>query len=160
MIQIEEHLILPVDPDELFRFLADFSNLPDWDPGIVGSRLIGAKPATEVGARYDVEVEFLKRRSMMTYETTYYDSTARTARIEGKGKGIVAVDHIAVHEHPRGAALTWKADFDLTLMPGIFEWTAKPLMVRLGKIAMRGLRSAVDAGVIPKTSTQTVRATA
>ena len=140
MIRIEEHVDLEASPDKAFAFLADFRNLPLWDPGIATARLVNGI-ATDSSARYAIESLFLGRRLPLRYATVRYDADAREAVIEGEGDGVVAVDRIFMTPRPGGASrLRWQADFELQGPARFMEWASKPLFVRLGQKAMDGLR--------------------
>ncbi|MGB3098167.1 MAG: SRPBCC family protein, partial [Solirubrobacterales bacterium] len=64
------------DPEAAFRYLAEFSNVADWDPGVSAARNISDAPL-ESGARFEVEASFLGRTVPLTYETIEIDSPRR-----------------------------------------------------------------------------------
>ncbi|MFK7999702.1 MAG: SRPBCC family protein [Polyangiales bacterium] len=138
MIRIEEVRTFGADAAALFHFLADFRNLPLWDPGITSSRLLSGE-ANARGARYDVESRFLGLRVPLRYETRRYDEASFEAVIEGEGESVRAVDRLVVAARPSGCQLRWQADFELKGIRRLAEPMSRPIFHRLGDKAMSGL---------------------
>ena len=138
MIRIEEVRTFEADAAALFRFLADFRNLPLWDPGIRESRLTFGD-ANAVGARYVVESKFFGLTIPLRYETRRYDESAFEAVIEGEGSAVRAVDRIFITSRASGCELRWQADFEFKGVRRLAEAASRPLFVRLGVKAMSGL---------------------
>ena len=139
MIRIEETVPLRRDAAEVFAFLADFRNLPKWDPGIAEARQLEGEEAG-VGARYEVVATFLGRRVPMTYRTARHDAEARARELVGEGATLTATDRITVRETAGGAEVRWQADFEMKGALRYAEPLMKPLFRRLGAKAMAGLR--------------------
>lgn len=138
MIRIEEIRTFSADPEAVFRFLADFRNLPLWDPGIAASRLTSGDSHAR-GARYDVESHFFGLRIPLRYETRRYDAEAFEAVVAGEGDSVRAVDRIFVSPHPSGCQLRWQADFELKWLRRLAEPVSRPIFIQLGVKAMSGL---------------------
>ncbi len=141
MITIQEELVLNASAAEVFEFLADFTNLPAWDPGIERATLTGNNPA-----RYHVVANFMGRSVPMEYERTEYSPEARTATLEGTASTVNARDIIVVRENGESCRLTWRAEFEMRGALRFGEALMKPLFVRLGKKAMNGLKEAIQTG--------------
>ena len=138
MIRIEEVRTFDADAGDVFRFLADFRNLPLWDPGIAQARLVAGE-AHATSARYAIESEFFGLRIPLSYGTRRYDGDGYEAVIEGTGDAIKAVDRITVRSRSSGCQLIWQADFELRGLRRLAEPLSRPLFHRLGKKAMAGL---------------------
>lgn len=140
MIQVEDRVAIRRDPDDAFHALADFTQLPMWDPGIVRARRLDAGPLA-VGARFEVIARFVGREVPMTYELVRFDPAQRHAELVGTAPGIRATDRITVHARSEGKAeVHWQADFELSGTNRLLAPIMRPLFGRLARKAMAGLR--------------------
>jgi carbon monoxide dehydrogenase subunit G len=141
MIRVEERVMIREDAETALAYLADFRNLPRWDPGIAEvHQLEGDGPA--VGARYRVVARFLGTRVPMQYRTERFDAAAGVAEVRGESRTLEAVDRIMVRARPEGGAeVHWQADFQFKGLGRLAERAMKPLFDRLGRKAMDGLRA-------------------
>jgi len=149
MIRIEETVHVDRSPEEAFAFLADFRNLPRWDPGIVVSEKTDGPDSVGVGTGFEVVASFLGRRIPMTYRVTVHDPVARRAVLVGRAATLTATDDIEVLAAPGGSRVRWRADFAFVGPLRFTEPLMKPLMVRLGRDAMSGLVRALGGRRIP-----------
>lgn len=143
MIQIEETVELRRGADEVFLFLADFRNLPRWDPGIAEASLDGGSLAE--GAMFSVVARFFGRRVPMRYRMVRFDAASRVAELRGEADGVFATDRIQVSGDGARASVRWQADFELR---GPLRWVEPltgGLFSRLGRKAMDGMRATLDA---------------
>jgi carbon monoxide dehydrogenase subunit G len=143
MIRIEETVHISKDAGEAFAFLADFRNLPDWDPGIAEARRTDASGAMSEGARFEVVADFLGRRVPMAYRMTRYDLESREAELVGETSTLRATDRIEVTPLENGAIVRWRADFELAGLLRFSEPLMRPVFERLGRKAMAGMRRAL-----------------
>lgn len=139
MIQVEDRVPVRLGADEAFAYLADFTHLPEWDPGIARVRRLDGGPL-KIGARFEVVARFLGRDVPMTYELVRHDPATRQAVLEGRGDGVRAVDRITLTPKGAGAEVHWQADFELLGAGRLFEPVSRPLFHRLARKAMDGLR--------------------
>jgi hypothetical protein len=58
------------DPQVVFDYLADFSTVAQWDPGVSAARLIDGV-AGSAGARYLVTAEFFGRKIPLEYHCSW-----------------------------------------------------------------------------------------
>lgn len=143
MIQVEDRVPVRRGADEAFLYLADFSQLPAWDPGIVRSRRLDAGPAAPLvtGARFLVVARFLGREVPMDYELVRFDPIARHAELVGTAPGIRATDRITVQPLAVDRAeVHWQAEFLLSGASRFVGPLMRPLFSRLARKAMMGLR--------------------
>jgi carbon monoxide dehydrogenase subunit G len=90
--KLHRTITVPTSVEEAFAYVADFSNLPEWDPGIVSAvRTEGT--GSERGAAFRVEATFAGRTIPMTYRIVVSEPPDRVV-LEGEGSTIVAVDDI------------------------------------------------------------------
>lgn len=140
MIRVEASVPIRQDATKALTYLADFRNLPRWDPGIAEvEQLEGDGP--KEGARYRVVASFLGARVPMRYRTMRFDPSAGVAEIRGETPTLVAIDRITVRALGTGSEVHWQADFTMKGPLRFFEPVMKPLFDRLGRKAMDGLRS-------------------
>lgn len=98
--------------DEVFSYLADFSNGPEWDPGQESSTP-RSDAGPHVGQIYDVMVLWGDRRLPMTYEVTAIDP-GTSITLAGEGSTTRAIDTIEVVDvADGGCAVTYTADIRL-----------------------------------------------
>ena len=139
MIHVEDRVPVRLHADEAFAYLADFTRLPEWDPGIVRARRLDTGPLA-LGARFEVVARFLGREVPMTYELVVFEPEARRAELEGRAEGVRARDRIALTPRGTGAEVHWRADFELLGASRFVEPLSRPLFHRLARAAMDGLR--------------------
>jgi hypothetical protein len=140
MIRVEARVPIREEAARALEYLADFRNLPRWDPGIAEVKQLEGDGPVE-GARYHVVARFLGRRVPMGYRTTRFDRSAGVAEIRGETPTLVAIDRITVRATEGGAEVHWQADFTMKGPLRLAEPAMKPLFDRLGRKAMDGLRA-------------------
>lgn len=142
MITIEETVTTPRPRPEVFAYVADFTRVAEWDPGIRSSvQIIGDGG---VGTRYEVEATFAGRVVPMTYEVIEHTAPSRIV-LRGSAASVEAVDAISFEDLPGGGTrVTYRADF--TLKGGLrsLGFLMKPLFGRLGRKAIGGLGEALN----------------
>lgn len=70
MARAEHTVVVERPPDEVFRFLTDLSNVPEWQSGAVEVR---APESLGVGTTYVEVLKFLGKRFETTLEVTEYE---------------------------------------------------------------------------------------
>lgn len=141
MIRVRRSLICDRPAQDTFPFIADFANLPDWDPGIASSRRLDEGPI-RTGARYEVVARFLGRRVPMVYEVTRYEPPHRIV-LEGRSGHLRAIDDIRFEPVSGGTRIRYRADFRFS---GAMRWAEKlirPAFERLASRAMQGMQEAL-----------------
>jgi hypothetical protein len=146
MVSIQERIQIPIPLDTAFAYYAEFQNTAEWDPGVASSRKLTPGPL-QAGDRYDVMSLFAGRKLPMTYEVISVDAPNRVT-LRGVSSTGVALDDIrfeAVGEH--STRITWRLEFTLRGLAVLTEPFLKPLLNRLGKSAMRGIRESATRGL-------------
>ena len=142
MISIEETVNTPRPRPEVFAYVADFTRVADWDPGIRSSVRVAGDGG--VGTRYEVEAPFAGRVVPMTYEVIEHAAPSRIV-LRGLAATVEAVDSISFEEAPGGGTrVTYRADFTLKGGLRYFGLVMKPIFGRLGRKAIGGLRAALN----------------
>ena len=66
----------PRPAEEAFAYLADFSNVADWDPGVVSVHRVDEGPLA-IGSAFEVVARFLGRDVPLTYRIVQLDTPER-----------------------------------------------------------------------------------
>ena len=126
------------DPETAFDYLAEFSNVADWDPSIPEGRNLTADPLT-VGARFEVDLEMVGRTTTMTYETKEIDRPRRVVLRSETGV-LISVDTLTFEPTPGGGtAVTYDADLTLKGALKLFDPVLSLGFKRTGDKARDGL---------------------
>jgi hypothetical protein len=98
--------------EEVFAYMADFSNASEWDPSAIEASGVNG-PAPSVGARYEVTSRFLGREVPLTYEIVELDSPRRVV-LRAENDSVVSEDEMSFRKLPDGGTeLTYDADLRL-----------------------------------------------
>lgn len=143
MIRLQESLSSPRPAAQCFAFVADFRNLPHWDPTVDAARKTRAGPIG-LGTVFEVEVMFGPRRLPMRYEIVAFDAPRRVV-LHGTGDDVDAVDEIRFEPLATGTRVVYTADITLKSASRLTEAAARPIVLLNGKRAVAGLRRALDA---------------
>jgi len=141
MITVNRTLTTSRPRREVFDYLADFTTVAEWDPGIVSSQRTSGDGG--VGTEYAVTATFSGREIPMTYEVLEHAAPERIV-LRGVGKAVDAVDTITFAESDAGTEVTYRAEFRLK---GVMRF-ASPFLGgvfrRLGDAAIAGMDEAVN----------------
>ncbi|MEM9202306.1 MAG: SRPBCC family protein [Actinomycetota bacterium] len=129
-------------PSEAFVFVAELTNLPQWDPGVETSRQVrGDGPGPD--AAY--EVKLANPQSMtLTYETTSYDGEALSTTLVAKYSWFTSVDTVTATPSGDGADVTYDAELRLRGPLALGDLFLRPVFNKIGDKAARGLVKALD----------------
>jgi len=145
MVSIEERVLIPVPLAQAFAYYAEYAHIQDWDPGVASSKKL-TPGLLKRGDRYDVVSVFLGRRLPMTYEVVSVDAPQRVV-LRGVSASGVAVDDIRFAARDAGTTeITWGLQLTLTGLGRFGEPLLKPVLRRLGREAMRGIRDSAARG--------------
>jgi hypothetical protein len=124
-----------------FKYVADFSNIGSWDPGVVRSSWKDGKPAElAVGAKFDLRTTFRGTESDLTYEIVEMEFPTRVV-LRGENDQTLAIDTVRFEEVPgkNETIVHWQADIALKGFKSLFNPFLGPLLRPLGPAAMNGL---------------------
>lgn len=139
---VTEVVEVPRSLEEAFAYVADFTTVAHWDPGIHASRRVSG--AGGIGTVYEVQAEFRGKTMPFVYTVTAYEHDRRLV-LDGVGARATSVDSIGFEPlEGGGTRITYSADFRLR---GILR-LAEPLLGRtfrtLAAKAMAGLATALS----------------
>jgi dehydrogenase/reductase SDR family member 12 len=125
-------------PDEVFEYLADFSRVADWDPGVERAYPVNSGGVRR-GARFKVIARFLGREVPLTYRTVELDRPNRVVVHADNGR-VVSHDAITLQAAPGGGTVvTYDAELRLKGPLRIAELPMRLLFRRIGDRARAGL---------------------
>lgn len=128
--------------DEAFAYTADFSNIQDWDPGVVASRKVTEGPVG-LGTRFELDVKFGTGTTPMTYEITEFEPSERMVLV-GRGEKLIAVDEIRFARHDNLTVIDYTADLTFLNYFRHFTRILGPSVKKVGAKALDGLAGALD----------------
>ena len=147
MKRLQEVIEVPRNVVEAFRYTANFGLIDQWDPGVTESEKLTAG-ALGVGSRFRVVVKSGLGMSEMHYTITRWEPPHRVV-LEGEGDAIHAVDDIRFVEIAGGTRIDYTADISLGGVAGKAEFLLGPVLERVGKKAMAGLKNALTLDSTP-----------
>jgi hypothetical protein len=118
--------------EETFDYLAHFSNVEEWDPGVVEAESLGDGPAA-VGSRYRVVTEFAGRRNDLVYEIVELDRPSRV-RLVAEAPSFTSDDTIDVSQSNGKVSVTYDADLR---MKGLFKLSEPVTRLIFNRVAGR-----------------------
>ena len=108
---VTEVIEVPRSVEESFAYVADFTTVAEWDPGIHESRKVSGDGG--VGTVYEVQAEFRGKTMPFTYTVTAFEQNARIV-LDGVGEKATSLDTIAFEPAADGGTrITYSADFKL-----------------------------------------------
>lgn len=128
---------VPTPPAAVHAYVADFENLPRWDPTIKRVEKVTPGPVG-TGTHYVVVLSFLGAESTMDYAVKEFVSPTR-AVLTGVASTAVATDTITIEPTPAGSRLTWEAEITLAWPVRILDPLLKLLFSRDVATAMANL---------------------
>jgi uncharacterized membrane protein len=140
----EHTVVVERPPDEVFRFLTDLSNVPDWQSGAVEVR---APASVDVGATYVEVLKFLGKRIEATLEVTEFEPGRRFSVRAVSGPMPFQVRH---RLEPQNGGAATRIHVELEGEPGGVFRLAEPLVMRNAQRQIEGdfatLKRMVEAG--------------
>ena len=128
--------------DEVFAYLADFSNTEEWDPGVVSAKKRGDGPVT-TGTRFKVVSKFLGQELPLDYQIVQYDPPSRVV-LEAENDNLRSVDTITFEKTARGTRLTYDANLTLKGIRYVGDFALHLAFQWIGRRALEGLRAALN----------------
>jgi len=124
-------------PDAAFDYLADLSNLPEWDPSIRSTSPVGEATAG-IGAKFDVEIGFYGRGIETTYEIVEAKRPERiVVAVEGKIAGRLELEIMPAGD---GSCIDYRASASMKGLARLLDKGLKLAFEGIGENASAGLR--------------------
>lgn len=138
---ITEHIDVEAHVTTAFDFVADFSNLDEWDPTFdEASRTSGGELG--VGSQFRVRGGFGPAETTIDYRITEFDRPNRVVLV-GEGDGFTSTDVIEFTPTDGGTRVTYNAEVE-TGAPDWVESLGTPVFKLVGKLAANGMRDALS----------------
>jgi len=129
--------------EEVFDYLAEFSNARRWDPGVVEGQNVTGMPLGE-GTRFRLVSRFLGRRIPLEYRIIGFERPNRVV-FQADQSVLRSTDEIRLTATPDGTSVTYDADLRLK---GPVGRLMDPMLAlsfrRIGDRAAAGLRAALN----------------
>ena len=124
--------------EEVFDYMAMFSNVTKWDPTAAEAHPIDGNPPKE-GARFHVLVRWLGREIPLDYDTTAYQRPERVV-LRAENSATISEDTITVKSTAAGCEMTYEAQLTLKGAMRLLDPLLGLALKRLGDNAAAGLR--------------------
>lgn len=122
MINVEDSIVINRPIGEVFAYVSDLTNAPEWQTGLIEVRKTTAEPMG-LGARYTFVRKFLGRRLEASNEFTAYEPNAIVTFKTTSGPMSVEASYLFKSE-PAGTHVTCRIE----MKPQGFSKLAEPLI--------------------------------
>lgn len=129
---IQEYVIVRAPIEEVYDFMADFSNAEKWDPGVIRSISKGNNS-------FELTTVFKGKKSIMTYTVISYKRPYEII-LKGNGPNVRAIDTIKFSKvDANHTKIKYKADLTLKGFRRPFIIFLNKSLEQLGKDAINGI---------------------
>ena len=143
MIKLLEEIEIARPLPEVFRYLADFSTIEQWDPGVYRSVKMTPGPV-RVGTEYSLILNSGGRRVPMRYRTLEITECSRIL-LKGEADSFSVTDLIEVQAVSEDRTrVIYRADLTFKGGSALAEKALTPWLRRVGRAAVEGLRRAIE----------------
>lgn len=142
MIELKEAITVRRPIDDVFRYLSDFGNIEQWDPGVVKSLKLTDGPV-QVGATFQLTLRYMLYCIRMLYTVTEYHAPNKVV-LRGTGKSFAVTDTIELSQEGARTRVSYTASITFSTWPGWVEKMASPALRLMGKAAMTGMKTALS----------------
>ncbi len=142
MTKVTKSVFIRKPVDEVFTYLAAFSNTAEWDPGVAEATITSDGPIG-VGSTFDLVTLFRGRRVPVTYELTVHDPSSRVVLV-GRNKNFTGTDDIGVVPEGDGTRVTWNAEFRMQGLASLLQPLLSGVFEKLSTEAMEGLQATLN----------------
>jgi uncharacterized protein YndB with AHSA1/START domain len=132
-MHVEESVVINRPPQEVFDYVANRENLPEWSSPILEVQKHTRGPLTEEGARYTTVAKALGRRFQTPFEVTVHDPPRRHTDTSRGGPFPQEYTHIFEEVEGGGTRLTEVTEGE----PGGFFRLVGPLLEASGRRQFR-----------------------
>ena len=109
MVRIQETITVSAGIQECFDFIADFRNLPKWNPNDERVELL-TDPPLRLGSIFKVNTSLNDRKMILDYEVVEWGSPLRAA-LATDSKLFSAIDYVDLSANKLGTEVTYTGDF-------------------------------------------------
>lgn len=138
MARYRDTIASPKSAEEVFDYMAMFSNVTEWDPTAAEARSVGGNEPGQ-GARFEVLVRWMGREIPLEYTTTTYERPKRVV-LRAENSTTISEDTITVEPTDSGCEMVYDAQLTLKGAMRIIDPLFGLAFKRLGDNAAAGLR--------------------
>jgi len=143
MILLQETRVIDRSLEDCFRYLADFSTIEQWDPGVYRAEKV-TPGAPRVGSEFDLILNSAGQRVPMRYRLTEMQSS-RVLVLEGNGAAVHALDTIRFEPHGENQTrIDYTAELTFKGVGARFEFGLRPWLNRVGRAAVDGMKRCLE----------------
>jgi NAD(P)-dependent dehydrogenase (short-subunit alcohol dehydrogenase family)/uncharacterized protein YndB with AHSA1/START domain len=139
VIRLDETIDLNRPVHEVFAYVSDFSRVQEWDPAVSRAEKLTAGPPG-VGTEYRVD---MNAGFSIHYTVDEFDENERML-MTASSRFFTAREEIFFDPASSGTTLRYVADFHFPTLFQAFHQLFPGVMDRVGKIAMKGLKRALE----------------
>lgn len=133
----------------VWSYLADLRSTVEWDASVEEIQLLSGEPGT-VGARYQLEIGFLRSRVSLPYVTVTAESPTRVV-FAAENESVIVCDEARIRPMADGgSSVTWDAELRLKGARRLLDPLLRVAFNRLGRRAARGLRERLTEATPPR----------
>ncbi|WP_300672809.1 SDR family NAD(P)-dependent oxidoreductase [Desulfoluna sp.] len=142
MIELKETISVRRPIDDVFRYLSDFTNIEQWDPGVVRSVMVSQGPV-QLGAAFELTLRYLFFPVRMIYTIAEYEAPYRVV-LKGMGGSFSVTDTIELSGNGPQTQVTYTAAFVFSALSPRLVKMMKPALTLIGKASMAGMKKALS----------------
>jgi dehydrogenase/reductase SDR family member 12 len=148
MIHFSWNISIDKDLKEVFRFLSDFTNLVEWDPGIYSvEKLTSGKLSS--GSEFLVKAKFFGNTIPMKYILKEFKDNELVV-YRGETDTLIAIDRIGFSYEEGKTKISYEANFEFKGVYSLSEGLFKLLLSRTAEAAKEGMINALTKPISPK----------
>jgi uncharacterized membrane protein len=132
MIKIQSEVFINHPPEEVFNYISNFENNPEWQSGMVSAKFT-TDPPLRVGSKYIQEAKFFSRPVHSNFEVIAYEPGRMVKATSETGSFPITFTRI-VEPKDGGSHITAIVEGDA----GGFYKLAEPLLARMVKRSVDG----------------------
>jgi NAD(P)-dependent dehydrogenase (short-subunit alcohol dehydrogenase family) len=142
MTILREEIHTPRAVPEVFRYVANFANCEQWDPGVVSAERTSGGPLG-AGSLFRVACKLPVGKLWLDYEIVEWIENERVVLV-GECPFFTVTDTIEFRAEGDGTHLVYTAEFDYRKPLGAFAPAVQKPMEEMGRKAVGGLAEALD----------------
>ncbi len=145
--RLKESIEVDRNASDVYRYLNDFSTIEQWDPGVYRAHKITPGPV-QIGSEFHLVLNTMGRHTPMTYRMVEMIPD-RSICLVGRADGLKAEDRIEIQ--PLGqnrCRIDYEAQLTFDPLPSMAGFLIKPALVKVGKKAVQGLKTALTQGPV------------
>ena len=133
MIQVKASVHIQRSPEEVFKYLSNFENNPQWQSGMVSAKFTSPGPL-RVGSTYSQEARFLGRPVFSDFEVVEHEPGRRVKITSTSGTFPITVTRMVEPDGDGGSRVSAVVEGDAS---GVYR-LAEPILRRMVRRSVQG----------------------